>query len=423
VKILHINNSDSTGGAAVAAVRLLNAQQLNGINAKMLVLNHMGKHPEIFPLARTLKNRLLRSLRFMAEIISFIPHEKNARKRFSFSRGRYGFDISQHPLVKEADILHLHWINQGFLSLSDLNKLINLGKPIVWTLHDTWPFTGGCHYPAECVRFESKCGQCPLFKSPGSNDLSAIQHKQKKRLYAGAPITFVGCSNWMKTTAEKSSLVQKDLQNKVYQIFNTIDLSLFKPASNTDDIRDQLNLPKNKKLLLFGAANTTDPRKGTESLMQALNGIDSKHPTLKQQLELVAFGKNISEFADNLPFRLHPLNVVTTPTQMAKLYQACDLFVLPSMQDNLPNTVMESLACGTPVVAYETGGVPEMVTHGHSGFLAPPGNWQKLGWAIVSILDNTASFGRNGRIFAENNFSPDIIASRYNALYKTLYKQ
>ena len=419
MKILHINQSDRVGGAAMAAVRLLEALRINGADARMLVLEAENRHQAIHPLVNSPGGRLVRNFKFAAEILSFVPFEKNRQNRFAFSPARFGYDISKHPLVEEADVLHLHWVNQGFLSLKDLRKLILTGKPIVWTLHDTWAFTGGCHYPGTCGGFTSTCGNCPLLKSPGPGDLSARQHWRKEKMYSDASITFVGCSLWMKKMADGSSLVRKDLKHSVQHVFNPIDIDLFQPAAKRE-IRAELGLPQDKKLLLFGAANTTDPRKGTAHLLRALKQLNAKNPELKNELELLAFGKNIDAYVHELPFRLHAFHTIKSQDRMARLYQAADLFVLPSMQDNLPNTVVEALACGVPVVGFQIGGVPEMVKHQQNGFLADPGKWKDLAEGIRFVMQNGSELGHNARSFAELNFSPDVVARQYLEIYHSL---
>jgi len=418
VKVLHINQSDSTGGAAIAAVRLLDSLRAAGTDARMLVLRSLGEHPAVTSLVRTKGQKLRRDLKFLAEVFSYIPYEKNKAQRFTFSSGRFGYDLSRHPMVREADILHLHWVNQGMLSLHGLEKLLRLGKPVVWTLHDTWPFTGGCHYPGACGGFTSTCGQCPLLKSPGERDFSARQHKRKMATYKNASITFVGCSRWMKEMAEKSSLVKKDLQHAVRHIFNTVNTSLFSPAADPRSVRQELGLPVDKKLLLFGSANVKDPRKGADLLMRTFRNLHHSHPQLKGKLELMAFGKNVSTFREKVSLPLHSFQVVNGQEEMARLYNAADLFVLPSQQDNLPNTVVESLSCGTPVVAFRTGGVPEMVLHGRTGYLADAGKWRELGDGIISLMEDNREAGNLAREFALQHFSPEKVAAQYQALYE-----
>jgi len=420
VKVLHINQSDSTGGAAIAAIRLLDALRAGGTDAHMLVLRSDLEHPGVTSMVHTRRQELRRDLKFLAEVFSYIPYEKNKRQRFTFSSGRFGYDLSHHPLVRKADILHLHWVNQGMLSLRGLEKLLSLGKPIVWTLHDTWPFTGGCHYPGACGGFTVTCGQCPLLKTPGEKDLSARQHKRKEALYENASMTFVGCSRWMKEMAEKSSLVKKDLKHSVGHIFNAIDTSLFAPAFDRQVVRQELGLPVHKKLVLFGAANMKDPRKGMDLLMRTFRNLYHTYPQLRDQLELVAFGKNASAFDEHVPFRIHPFHRVNFQKDMARLYQAADLFVLPSQQDNLPNTVVESLSCGTPVVAFRTGGVPEMIQHGSSGYLADAGKWRELGNGIISFLEDNQQAGIFAREFAMQNFESGKVASQYQGIYENI---
>ena len=420
MKVLHINQSDSTGGAAIASVRLLDALRAAGTDARMLALRSSEEHPGVTSLVRTKGQKLRRDLKFLAEVFSYIPYEKNKKQRFTFSSGRFGYDLSGHPLVREADILHLHWVNQGMLSLYGLEKLFRLGKPVVWTLHDTWPFTGGCHYPGACGGFTVTCGHCPLLKAPGEKDFSARQYKRKEAIYRNASINFVGCSRWIKEMAEKSSLVKKDLKHTVGHIFNTVDTSLFSPAADRRSVRQELGLPEDKKLLLFGSANAKDPRKGADLLMRTFRNLHHSHPQLTDRLELMAFGKNVSAIEDQVPFPLHSFQMVNSQEEMARLYQAADLFVLPSQQDNLPNTVVESLSCGTPVVAFRTGGVPEMVRHGQTGYLADGGKWRELGNGIISLMDDNQQAGNLAREFALQNFSPEKVAAQYQEVYEKI---
>lgn len=421
MKVLHINQSDSTGGAAIAAMRLLDALRAAGTDAQMLVLKSSSDHPAVNSLVHTKGQKLRRDLKFLAEVFSYIPYEKDKKQRFTFSSGRFGYDLSRHPLVREADVLHLHWVNQGLLSLNGLEKLLQLGKPVVWTLHDTWPFTGGCHYPGACGGFTVTCGQCPLLKSPGEKDLSAKQHKRKEAIYENASITFIGCSRWMKEMAEKSSLVKKDMKHTVGQIFNAVDTSLFVPPIDRQVIRRKLGLPVEKKLVLFGAANAKDPRKGADLLMRTFKNLHHSHSGLNNQLELMAFGKNVSDFEGQMPFPLHSFHVVNSQEEMAQLYQAADIFVLPSQQDNLPNTVVESLSCGTPVVAFRTGGVPEMIQPGRTGYLAEPGKWRELGDGIMALMENSQQAGMLARAFALQNFSPEKVAGQYQEVYEKIF--
>jgi glycosyltransferase involved in cell wall biosynthesis len=421
VKVLHINTSDTAGGAAVAAVRLLKALRALGTEAQMLTLEATAGGEGIVPLIHGPLQKPGKMVRFLAEAFSHAPQESGRVHRFAFSPGRFGYDISRHPLVRQADVLHLHWINQGFISLSTLLQLVKLGKPIVWTLHDMWPFTGGCHYSGECLRFVAGCGQCPLLKRSGENDASSRQHAKKRIIFKDARVVWVGCSQWMSDQVGRSGVIKAQLGHDIRSVFNPIDTHLFSPGSR-EEARQVFHLPPKKKLLLFGAANVNDPRKGIGHLVQALHQLNRLAPSLRQELELVVFGKNACKLKLEVPYVVNPVNFVETQEKMAQLYRAANVFVLPSLQDNLPNTVMESLACGTPVSAFRVGGVPEMVEHLERGSLAPLGDDAALAKGLNYLLTSPGSEERqaNARSFVEKNCAPEVVARQYLEIYQSL---
>ncbi|HLW08173.1 MAG TPA: glycosyltransferase, partial [Marinilabiliaceae bacterium] len=364
MRVVHINKSDLTGGAAVAASRIVSALRLMEVDATLLVAEKKSKNSWVESILHSRKDKIKLTFNFLYDILSFLPHEKNKRGRFAFSLARRGFNLSNHPSIKNADIIHLHWFNHGFLSLKGLKAILELGKPIVWTLHDMWSFTGGCHYSGGCTNFKQSCGQCPMLLEPRDNDLSALQHLRKMKMYKNAPLTFVTCSNWLGQLANSSSLAR---EIPIQTIHNPINTDLFAPASRID-ARRKLGLPLDKMIILFGAANVLDPRKGMKLLIHALNELTQK--SYRDQIELVIFGKTPSDMEEQLPFPATLMHYVSKTDTLVNLYNAADLFVLPSLEDNLPNTVMESLACGTPIAAFRIGGVPEMVAHGTCGYLA-----------------------------------------------------
>jgi glycosyltransferase involved in cell wall biosynthesis len=418
MKVLHINKSDAAGGASVAAMRIVNALNKNGIDAKMLVVDKKTNSPLVETITSTKIKKYKSDLYFLSDVVRFLPYEKSNRERFSYSRGCYGFDLSSHPAVLEADIIHLHWLNQGFLSLNGLKKIVKTGKPVVWTLHDMWSFTGGCHYSGKCLDFKDNCGNCQFLRNPKKEDISFKQFNFKKKIYADAPIYPVTCSNWLAQTALQSDLLK---YKPIISIPNPIDIDVFKPCDKSE-ARKKLGLPQDKKLILFGAANVSDPRKGIMHLISALNKLAENEN--KNSIELIIFGKNSEHISGKLPFIVYAMNYVSNTESIVNLYNAADLFVLPSMEDNLPNTVMEALACGLPVVAFNTGGVPEMVTHKQTGFLASLGNEQELAEGLHYLLTNSEidNFRINARKKVEENFAPDIVASRYKTLYNSLMK-
>lgn len=418
MRIVHINKSDTTGGASVAALRLVSALQQMNVDASMLVAEKKTSHPWVHTATkgRLGKARLL--FHFLKEVAAYIPNEVNKESRFAWSAGHSGLDLSRHPLIQSADIIHLHWINQGFISINGLGKLLKLNKPVVWTFHDMWSFTGGCHYAGDCNNYEHFCGFCPFINDPALNDLSNQQYLKKARAYQGSNLNIVTCSNWLLGLARESSLL-KDVP--VISIANPIETDIYRPGSQKD-ARERLKLPYDKKIILFGAANVSDPRKGMSHLIYALNQMAKEVP--RDKAELVIFGKAPDSLSEQFPYPVHLMHYIKSRERLIDLYHAADVFVLPSLEDNLPNTVMEALACGLPVVAFRIGGVPEMVVHGVCGYLAAPGNGMGLARGLQELLfsDNATDIRQSARQKVEENYAPEKVAGQYLSLYKSLLK-
>lgn len=420
MKILHINKNDSGGGAAVAALRIHRALRSSGTDSNFLVLTKQSNDPQTNAVGHGLLHTMMSHYHFIAERVNFLKDEKDVSLRYAFSPASTGFDISQHPLVQEADILHLHWINQGFLSLSTLDNLFKLKKPIIWTLHDMWPFTGGCHYAGSCMEYNEHCGYCPFLRKPSKKDLSNRIFLRKKKIYANAQLNIVACSKWLRSLSAESSLFQNF---NVACIPNAIDTDQFRPLDKTL-CREELNLPTDKKLVLFGAANLLDVRKGFRYLIEALNIIQENFPTLSAKIELVVFGKLKEDVCNQLPFKIHNMKFISDPEKLVKIYNAADVFLLPSLQDNLPNTVMESMACQTPVVGFRIGGVPEMIVHEKTGFLAEARNSLSLATGLYQtlFLNDTNQLGLAARERALELYSEKIVAQQYNNIYTNALK-
>ncbi len=421
MKIVLVNKSASGGGAAVACYRLYQALKNTDIKVSMLVEQTDNTKTDISALYFSSASNKKALCKFIGERLYFLPYERDKSVRFQFSPAVAGSDISKHPLIQEADIIHLHWINHGFLSLKNLNKLFKLNKPIVWTMHDMWYFTGGCHYAGECDNFKNSCGNCHFLKKPHSKDLSYKIYTKKQALWNYAEIYPVACSNWLKTKATESSLLK---EKQTISIANPIDIQKFKPL-NQLECRKKLGLPIDKKLLLFGAANINDSRKGIKYLLNALKIFHNKHSKTTSDLELVIFGKTKEINTNEYPYKVHLLNFIKDEEQMVNLYNSADAFVLPSLQDNLPNTVMESLSCGVPVIAFNIGGVPEMITHQKNGYLASIKNSDDLSSGIYDVLYNlsTPDLKEYARKTVVTNYSNDIIAQQFLDLYKNIYSQ
>ncbi|TSJ40243.1 glycosyltransferase [Mucilaginibacter corticis] len=420
MKVTLINTSDAGGGAPAACLRLLKALVSQKVDARLLAQYKKTDDERVTGIVNNRVSKLKAQLNFLRERIPFLLfHEKDKSVRFAFSTANAGISIVDQPLVKEADILHLHWTNSGFLSISDLRELVDTGKPIVWTLHDMWAFTGGCHYSGTCENFMRECGNCFFLRDASDNDLSHKGWLRKAALFAGAKnITFVTCSKWLAGVAKQSSLIKNF---RIEAIPNPIDINIFSPKDKVA-ARQQRGIDPSAKIILFGAANINDRRKGITYLVEALNILKSKHPEGKT--EVVIFGKNKHFDVTQLPFKVHELSLIISQQELAEIYSMADVFITPSLEDNLPNTVMEALACGTPVVAFNTGGIPEMTDHQQNGYLAQFRSAEDMANGLYEVLStaDTNKLSANARQKVLDNYTNEKVAKQYNDLYQSIIK-
>lgn len=416
MKVVHINKTDAGGGAAVAALRIHRSLIRAGIDSHILVQEQKRNEANEHVAGHGTMYKVGNFIRFVHERLSILPSEREASMRFNFSIANTGQSVASLPVVKEADIIHLHWINQGFLSLDNLEELFELGKPIVWTLHDMWPFTGGCHYAGTCCEFNEHCGYCPFLNDNKKNDFSYKSYLRKKDIYSKGNLSIVTCSKWLGTMARSSSMLRGV---PVTTIPNPIDTNFYRPMDRMQ-CREELGLPKEKKLILFGAANILDFRKGFRYLEEALTIIQESFPAISERIELVVFGKLDKRWQNKFTFKIHPMNFISDPEVLVKLYNAADTFILPSLQDNLPNTVVESLCCGTPVVGFSIGGIPEMIIHNQTGFLAEVKNSLSLANGIYNMLFFSQQQREAVRQSAINLFAENTVAEQYISVYNKL---
>lgn len=412
--VLHLSNFHLEGGAGVAATRLHRALLKSGTESKLLVSGLSAEEPGVSGLSSTALQSKLAWARFVGERLYFYPQERDASVRFAFSPAEIGADISNNPWVQEADIIHLHWINFGFLSLDSLDKLFALGKPIVWTLHDMWTFTGGCHYSRGCENFLTHCHYCPYLAKPDAYDISFAQFERKRSIYKKSRMALVSPSQWLDSLVKKAALTGA---KKSLSIPNCIDTELFRPFDKLA-IRRKLNLPESKKLILFAGANIGDPRKGFTFFRQALE----KKGLPTSDIEILVLGKANPELMASFPVPVHYLGKISDPNAMVEAYNAADMIVVPSLEDNLPNTIMEAMSCGTPALGFATGGIPEMIDHQVNGYIALQGSAQSLAEGIEWILnpENNAELPGRARSKVLQTYSERVVADQYQQLYHTL---
>lgn len=420
MKITLINTSDAGGGAPVACKRLLHALQLEQVDVNLLVQQKSSTDKSVDGVLKGFMRKIRAEINFLAERLPFIFfRERDKSVRFAFSEANFGTDISQNQFIKEADILHLHWTNRGFLSIENLKQLIDLGKPIVWTLHDMWTFTGGCHYTGNCNHFEQECGNCPILRHPSPADISHQGWLKKQSFYWQAKnIYFVTCSQWLAQTAKKSSLIANF---PIQAIPNPIDTTLYRAKDKTE-ARKKWGIKADAKILLFGAANVNDKRKGLSYLLAALTHYKNH---FGDDLELVMFGKNTSFDVEEIPFKVHALPLITSQEDLVALYSLADVFVHPSLEDNLPNMVMEAMSCSTPVVAFNTGGLSDLIDHKENGYLAEYLSAADFAAGMHWVLSHPdrKTLESKARQRVESSFSPKIVAQKYLDLYQSILKK
>jgi len=409
MKVVHVNTSDINGGAAIAAHRLHKAFLKKNINSKMIVMQKKTDEKEVVVAKNTkLEKHLFSNIRKLINK-SFLLKYKN-RKNSIFSSAKIGIDITNNKIIKEADIIHLHWIVGSYLSLNTLRKLLLLNKRIIWTLHDSWAFTGGCHVRYGCNKYIDNCGNCPILKSKTEKDLSYNIFKKKENIYSEVKdVKIVTPSNWLNKCVRESNLLNNF---KNYVIPNTLDENIFKNI-NKNQARKILNLNLNKKYICFGAINSTNTDyKGWEFLKKAIHNLEDYDCDYENKIEILVFGSSHSENIENLPFKVNFLGNFHDEVSLALVYNASDLFVAPSLEDNLPNTVLESLHCETPVVAFDIGGMSDMIVHKQNGFLAKFKDSRDLAKGIIWVMNNL-----NNVKIDKSKFNNDKIVNQILNIY------
>ena len=411
MRVLIVNTSEKTGGAAVAAHRLMEALNNNGVKAKMLVRDKQSDHLSVVGLP---KSPLLR-WHFLWERLVIFFHLRFSRKHlFEVDIANAGTDITRLPEFKEADVVHLHWVNQGMLSLKDIQKILRSGKPVVWTMHDMWPATAICHYTRGCKNFKTQCRQCAMLPK-GRNDLSARVWRQKERMLDGQTVFFVACSRWLEGMAKQGALLKG---HKITNIPNAIDSRIFKPIDKVQ-ARESLGLPVDKRVILFVSQKVTDERKGVSFFIEAVRRMTADNPVMAEQTVIAILGGHSEDVAAQLALPTFPLGYVSDEKTIVAAYNAADVFVTPSLEDNLPNTIMEAMACGVPSVGFNVGGIPEEIDHKKDGYVAAYRDAEDLARGIRWVLceADAAELSAQCKAKVARNYSQSAVAMRYTEVY------
>ncbi|EAY26107.1 glycosyltransferase family 4 protein [Microscilla marina] len=427
IKIAIVNTFQDFGGAAVAAQRLHKALQDQPlVEPQLLVQVQSQKQQHLQAVANTWWGKKRAFLRFTVDRLLFWRQAKSKATRYAISPAYIGTNISQHPLIKQADIIHLHWIVFGFLSLKSLKTLFALGKPIVWTMHDMWAFTGGCHHARNCDHYQQECGNCVFLKHPHPKDLSYRIFQKKLTIYENKSLHLVGCSQWIANEATKSGLMSAEVSTKssIQSIPNPIDTTVYTPLDKKL-LRQQRSLAVDKKYLLFGSVKISDKRKGIDYFLEALQILKELYPATLQEVELLVFGGAGEQVKALSPYTVHLQGLLSGDETLRQNYNLGDALVMPSLEENLPNTIMESMACGTPAIAFDVGGVSDLIDHQQNGYLASYKSAEDLAKGIYWVLyqaDNQ-TLTQNARRKVLNNFTEEVVSNQYVQLYKKILDQ
>jgi len=411
MKILIVNTSDIQGGAARAAYRLHNALLSLHVESQMLV---QSKSSDDYTVV-TESKKTIKYLNKLRPLIDSLPvrfYKEKTKTLFSSSWIPFSGIVDKINEIN-PDIVHLHWICGGMMRVEDIARI---KAPIVWSLHDMWAFTGGCHYDEGCSLYEKSCSTCRVLGSVKENDLSKRVFNRKEKIFSKCEnMTIVGLSSWLSECAKNSTLLK---DKKHINLPNPIDTNIFKPFDK-DKSRELWNLPKDKKLVLFGAMGaTSDPRKGFKELSEAIKKVTCK------DVEFVVFGSSKPQNAPDLGFKTHYLGILHDDVSLVTLYSAVDVMVVPSLQEAFGQTASEAMACETPVVAFGHTGLLDIIDHKINGYLAKPFDTSDLAQGIEWALhvENYDEICQNAREKVLREFDSVVVAKKYIELYEDILK-
>jgi FkbM family methyltransferase len=422
LKVVHLSTQDY-GGAGKAAYRLHKGLAAQGIDSTMLVINKSSgdDNVKVIPdhctgVAKSCRDVPVNQTSLFAAqaakwdaLLSRYPNRPMGLEMFSNANSELRLDLIEQ--VKSADIINLHWV-AGLMDTIYTPRAIG-AKPVVWTLHDMNPFTGGCHYAQDCRRYLKQCGKCYQLGSTEADDASSHQWIQKAYAYESLHLNIVAPSRWLKRCAAQSALFHN---RPVHCIPNGVPTDIYRPYAE-NSLRQNLKIPEDTPLVLFGADSQVNTRKGLKYLLAAITAFAREY----RNIALLTFGGLPPGLKINAEYPVYSFGRIGDETRLAQIYSAADVFVIPSLEDNLPNTVLEAMACGTPVLGFQVGGIPDMVESKRTGYLVAPedtrGLIQGLGWILSENCDRK-KMSRDCRETIMQKFDLQIQARAYTDLYQ-----
>lgn len=415
MKILLVNTSENTGGAAVAANRLREALSNSGVKAKMMVREKKSDDFSVVVVGSKVGN----FLRFCYErFVIWLCNLLSRWNLFAVSIANTGIDITRTREFREADLIHLHWINHGMLSLKGIRKILDSGKPVVWTMHDMWPATAICHHAHECENYQSECENCPFLRFPSRHDLAHRVWKRKIQLFQNRQVQFVAVSRWLAEKARQSKIIGNQ---SITTIPNSLTLSKF-PLLDRQQCREKLKISASH-VLVFGAARIDDPIKGFNFLTDALNIVVERGKIPRNDLHLLLFGGfRDPKTLEKLPVSHTYFHYIDNEKQLSEIYSAADTVVSSSRYETFGQTLIEAQACGCVSVSFDGSGQADIIRHLDNGFLAERLSAESLAdgieWAITSPHDRQKLRDDIARRFADH-----AVAAQYVELYQKVLQK
>lgn len=432
LKVAIINKSDSTGGAAVVSLRLLDALHASGIDARMFVTERLSGSDHVYLAASPRRYKLP----FLTERLNiFLRNGLRRDTLFKIDTATSGLPLHKIPFIKEADVVCLNWVNQGMLSLSGVEKILEMGKPLVWTMHDMWNFTGICHHAGECTRYRRECGCCPLLNSSNPNDMSHSTWSRKKSLYRRYQdkIHFVAVSNWLALKAKESSLIGENAN--LHVIPNAFPIPKDPISEKKHQSNNALANEEGEFRVVMGAARLDDPIKDFPTLIRATQILRDKYPERAEKVRLVTFGAiRNPELFSQLGVKHTDMGRIDGADKIRRLYESCDAVVSSSEYETLPGTLVEGQVYGCVPIAFDRGGQRDIVDPGVTGFLFPrtdsaEQNARYIAEGIIQAMDATSTPQAREQLrtlmfeSARCKFSASTIASQYSALFAQIMEK
>jgi glycosyltransferase involved in cell wall biosynthesis len=414
MKVVHLSTYTAQGGAGIATLRIHKKLLEQGIDSNLLVFKPSGSLvPGVTEIRKGFFYKARDFFFFRIDNLFFRNKIRPGAQQFSFNFFRR-VNIRHHPLIKQADIVCLYWVGANFLTPKQIGQI---NKPLVWRLSDKWPFTGGCHYSGDCKRYEDHCGSCPQLVTNKRKDFTWFQWRKKNNAWHNKNITIVAPSNWIADAAGKSSLFRN---KSIVRVGTGVDHTIFKP-NNKQEAKQALSISSNSKVILFGASN---------ALASTYKGGTFFRKLIEQMADrdfvFLLFGSDKTHIIDDIYKKVKFLGVLKEESELRQAYIAADIFICPSIEDNLPNTVLEAMACGTPCIAFRnSGGVIDVIDHKENGYLAEFKNVDDLvnGISWISEANTNGSISLKAREKILKEFTLDKQVNSLIKIYHSVLKK